>query len=100
MSQPVCLITGAGDGIGAAIARRFTKDGYRVAMLARTEERLKRLESEMPGSKGYVCDISDLDLLRETASKVHKELGPATAVMAAVKTAIDPDNIMNPGKII
>lgn len=98
MSQPVCLITGAGDGIGAAIARRFTRDGYRVAMLARTEERLKRLESEMPGSKGYVCDISDLDLLRETASKVHKELGPVSvavhnAAQGAFDTILDADPV-------
>ena len=37
---PVCLITGAGDGTGAACARRFAAGGYRVAMLARTEERM------------------------------------------------------------
>ncbi len=29
-----------------------------------------------------------------------KELGPATAVMGAIKRALDPDNIMNPGKIL
>ena len=30
--KPVCLIIGAGDYIGAAIARRFAKGGYHVAM--------------------------------------------------------------------
>ncbi|MBV1895266.1 MAG: hypothetical protein KUG70_02325, partial [Rhodobacteraceae bacterium] len=29
-----------------------------------------------------------------------KELGPATRYMAAIKSAFDPDNIMNPGKIL
>ena len=66
MNQPVCLVSGAGDGTGAAIARRFASGNYRIALLARTEERLKRLEREIPGSQGYVCDIGNPDLLRET----------------------------------
>ena len=35
--NPVCMITGLGEGTGGWTARRFTKAGYRVAMLARTE---------------------------------------------------------------
>lgn len=96
MADPVCLITGAGDGIGAATARRFASDGYRVAMLARTEERLKRLEKEMPGSRGYVCDISDLDLLRKTVAKAREDLGPISvavhnAAQGAFDTILDAD---------
>ena len=75
MSQPVCLISGAGDGTGAAIARRFASGNYRVALLARSEERLKRLEEEIPGSKGYVCDIGDLDQLRQTIAQVRDQMG-------------------------
>ena len=96
MADPVCLITGAGDGIGAATARRFASDGYRVAMLARTEERLKRLEKEMPGSRGYVCDISDLGLLRGTVAKAREDLGPISvavhnAAQGAFDTILDAD---------
>ena len=40
MTNKVCLVTGVGDGTGASIARRFTKAGYRVAMLARNTDRL------------------------------------------------------------
>ena len=98
MTDPVCLITGAGDGTGPAIARRFARDGYRVAMLARTEERLKRLEKEIPGSRGYSCDIGDLDLLRQTANKVHQEMGPVTvavhnAAQGAFATILDADPV-------
>ena len=38
MNNKVCLVTGVGEGTGAAIARRFASSGYRVAMLARNEE--------------------------------------------------------------
>jgi short-subunit dehydrogenase len=96
MTQPVCLITGAGDGTGAAIARRFAEGGYRVAMLARTEDRLKRLEKEIAGSRGYVCDIADLDLLRSTVAQASKDLGPITiaihnAAQGEFKTILEAD---------
>ena len=41
-NRPVCMITGLGEGTGGFTARRFAKAGYRVAMLARTKERLDR----------------------------------------------------------
>ena len=58
MSQPVCLITGVGDSTGAALARRFTAGGYRVAMIARNAERLRTLEAEIEESRGFACDVS------------------------------------------
>ena len=62
-TRPVCMITGVGEGIGGHAAKRFAKSGYRIAMLARSVERLERLEKELDGSKGYECDVSDLDSL-------------------------------------
>lgn len=49
-AEPVAVVTGVGPGTGAAIARRFARGGYAVAMLARNRERLSRLESEITGS--------------------------------------------------
>ncbi len=96
MADPVCLITGAGDGIGAATARRFANEGYRIALLARTEERLTRLEREIPGARGYPCDISDLDLLRKTVAKARDDLGAISvavhnASQGAFETILDAD---------
>ncbi len=54
MAKPVCLITGVGPGTGAECARRFARDGYRVAMLARNRERLDELATEIDAAKGYV----------------------------------------------
>ena len=41
-SKPLALVTGVGPGTGAAVARRFADSGYRVAMLARDAERLRK----------------------------------------------------------
>ncbi len=99
MAQPVCLITGAGDGTGAAIARRFTEGGYRVALLARTEARLRDLENELEGSRGYVCDVGDLDHLKSTIEMVKSDLGAPSvavhnAVMADFKLPLEADPIL------
>ena len=79
--RPVCLITGLGDGTGGACARRFHKGGYRLAMLARTQERLDRFEAELEGSRGYQCNVMDLDHLTATAEKVAAEMGAPEVVI-------------------
>ena len=79
--RPVCLITGLGDGTGGACARRFHKGGYRLAMLARTQERLDRFEAELEGSRGYQCNVMDLDHLTATVEKVAREMGAPEVVI-------------------
>ena len=81
MSDPVCLITGVGPSTGSALARRFAAGGYKVALLARTRERLAALESELPNSKAFACDVSDVAALHATADAVERALGPPTVVI-------------------
>ena len=45
-------------------------------MLARDSKRLSNLEKELPNSKGYTCDVSDLEKLQDVCKKVKKEIGP------------------------
>ena len=85
MTAPVCLITGVGPGTGSALARRFAEGGYRVAMLARNEERLNALEKELPNARGYRCDVSDAAQIEAVASAVERDLGePAIVIHNAV----------------
>ena len=93
-SRPVCMITGVGEGTGGYTAKKFAKEGYRVAMLARSIDRLKRLEEELEGSKGYECDVSDLDLLVNTCKRIKKDMGaPQVLIHNAVKGNFD--NLLN-----
>jgi NAD(P)-dependent dehydrogenase (short-subunit alcohol dehydrogenase family) len=80
MSKEVCLITGVGPGTGAALARRFAK-GYKVAMLARNEERLRELENGIDGASAFPCDVSNEAALRATFEKVQAELGAPSIVL-------------------
>jgi NAD(P)-dependent dehydrogenase (short-subunit alcohol dehydrogenase family) len=83
--RPVALVTGVGPGTGAAIARRFARGGYSVAMVARNSERLSELEREIEHSRGYVCDVTDEAGLDTTIDRVRAELGaPKVLVHNAV----------------
>src|SRR5437773_1176072 len=59
MANPVVVVTGVGPGTGAAIARRFSRGGYAVAMLARSRDRLIALEREIESARAYPCDVTD-----------------------------------------
>jgi NAD(P)-dependent dehydrogenase (short-subunit alcohol dehydrogenase family) len=80
-NAPVVVVTGVGPGTGAAIARRFSIGGCKVAMLARTSERLAALERELPNAKGYPCDVTDETQLDATIEAVRRDLGPPKALI-------------------
>src|SRR5262249_40078175 len=85
MSDEICLVTGVGGATGSAIARRFARGGYRVAMLARDRERLERLKQEIAGSEAYACDVGDLAAIASTIDAVRADLGkPSVLVHNAV----------------
>ncbi|PJK30819.1 SDR family NAD(P)-dependent oxidoreductase [Minwuia thermotolerans] len=86
MSAPVALITGVGPGTGAAVARRFAAGGYRVAMLARTAERLEALADELPGARAFACNVSKADELAAAIGEVRQAMGdPSVVVHNAVR---------------
>lgn len=96
MAQPVCIVTGVGEGTGASLVRRFARGGYQVAMIARSTERLEALQLEVEGSRAYVCDISDLDMLTAILQQIRADMGTPTvlvhnAVAASFKTFLEAD---------
>jgi len=56
---PVCVVAGIGPGNGEALARRFSADGYAVAMLSRRADLAAKLAAELPRAKAYACDVAD-----------------------------------------
>ncbi len=100
MHEKICVVTGVGEGTGAAIVRRFAEDGYSVAMVARDEARLRAYEAEHPRAIAFPCDVGDLHALAETMERVRTELGnPSVIVHNAVRATFgrllesDPDEL-------
>lgn len=79
-STKVCLVMGAGDATGSAIARRFAKEGYVVAAARRDGEKLTPLVKEIAAAggqaKAYPCDGRREEQVVRLFDDVERELGP------------------------
>lgn len=85
MAEQICVVTGVGPGTGTALVRRFAAEGYRVAMLARTAERLEDLAHQVPSARAYVCDVSDEAQVNATLDLIERDLGaPSMLIHNAV----------------
>lgn len=73
------LVTGAGKGIGKAIAIALAKEGVQVGLVARTVKDLQELAAEI-GATGIktaiaAADISDMNAVNNAVEKIQTELG-------------------------
>ena len=97
--KPTCLITGVGPATGSALVRRFAQD-YQVAMIARDQDRLLALEEEVPGSRSFICDVSDQEAFGQALDNIRARMGaPAVIIHNAVSgiwcdvLSIDPKRL-------
>lgn len=70
----VALVTAATRGIGLGIARALALEGARVAVVARTEDDVKRVASDL-GGLGVAADLTTEDGCREAVAATEKALG-------------------------
>ncbi len=86
MFNETVLITGGGCGLGRALALRFAKLGANVVIWDIDESALKQTVKSVKKQfdiliKAYICDITDSQLVYETAEKVRQEVGNVTILI-------------------
>lgn len=103
MSKTIAII-GAGPGVGMAVARRFGSNGFKVALLARSQAKLEKLVASLSAegitAAGFAADVMDREGLATALQQVINrfgsidvlEYGPAP-LMQTMKTvtAVDAD---------
>ena len=94
MNKPVCVIVGVGSGNGASFARKFAREGYRVAMLSRNIDYLRELAEEIPESQAYQYDVTKIEQAAEIFPRIESEMG-AISVLIYNAGAGAFDNIDN-----
>jgi NAD(P)-dependent dehydrogenase (short-subunit alcohol dehydrogenase family) len=72
----IAWVTGAGSGIGRALALRLARDGWQVAVSARTAPDLITLSEEVPGCiHPFPLDVTDADAVLATVEQIEHRLG-------------------------
>src|SRR5271156_6932672 len=74
------LIVGAGEGLSASLARLFAREGIRVALAARSIEKLGALCSET-GARAYACNATDPEEVERLFGLVERESGTPDVVV-------------------
>ena len=80
-ASPVNVVVGVGPGNGMALARRFSGEGRRVALLARRGDKLEEFAASLPGSVPIVCDVSKLDDIARAFADVRERMGPVSSLL-------------------
>ncbi|MGZ4458505.1 MAG: SDR family oxidoreductase [Nocardioidaceae bacterium] len=84
MSSPMIVVVGAGPGIGASVARRYAREGYDVALVSRSQERLDALGADLQAegtTTGWAAlDITDAAALTAAIDRFAAESGRVDAL--------------------
>ena len=84
--KPVCLVIGAGAGIGGNVARRFAKEGYHACLCRRSDEdglnaMVKNIENEGGSASGFLLNAVEDGSIEERVVGIEADIGPIEVVV-------------------
>lgn len=81
----VAAVVGVGPGLGAAIAQRFASEGFAVALMARTPEKLASIQADITNTgataESFPTDATDPDSVKAAFAQVQSKLGNVSVLV-------------------
>ena len=79
--KKVCLVIGAGAGIGVNVAKKFAISGYHAVLLRRTNQEglnlaVKKIEEEGGSATGFLINAIEENSIESIIEKVEESIGP------------------------
>ena len=86
MSKPICLILGAGAGIGGSVGKKFAKQGYHSVLVRRSDEDglnllINDIKKEGGQATGFLLNAIEENAIEDLVMNIEKNLGPIEVVL-------------------
>lgn len=84
--KPVCLVIGAGAGIGGTVGKRFAREGYHAVLCRRSDQDglqtlVKAIEDEGGSATGFLLNAVEDDAIENQIATIEAEIGPIEVVV-------------------
>jgi len=84
--KPVCLVIGAGAGIGGTVGKRFAREGYHSVLCRRSNEEglqtlVKAIEDEGGSATGFILNAVEDGAIENQIATIEAEIGPIEVVV-------------------
>jgi len=84
--KPVCLVIGAGAGIGGNVARRFAQEGYHACLCRRRDEEglnkmVQQIEDDGGSASGFLLNAIEEGSIEERVTAIEADIGPIDVVV-------------------
>ena len=84
--KPVCLVIGAGAGIGGTVGRRFAAEGYHACLCRRSDEAglrkiVDRIEEDGGAASGFLLNAVEDGSIEERVAAIESDIGAIEAVI-------------------
>jgi NAD(P)-dependent dehydrogenase (short-subunit alcohol dehydrogenase family) len=84
--KPVCLVVGAGAGIGGTVGKRFAAEGYHAVLCRRSDQTgLDRLVAEIESAgrtaSGFLLNAAEADSIEDMIASAERDIGPIEVVV-------------------
>ena len=79
--KPVCLVLGAGAGIGGTVATKFAQEGYHSSLCRRSDKEgldrlVKNIEDQGGAANGYIMNAIEDNAIEEVITSIESDIGP------------------------